>query len=242
MADKKTSLIVRMTDDLNGVKSKSVVNVNPDATLAELQTFAQGLAGLTDHSYVSSTKVEQTDTDYVEPPVPTKNPWEYPFAKMTFSIAKDATGTYTQIATQDDAVFKSQYNPAYAYYFVNVDKTNLVTHADGKYSFYIKAVASSVPEASKLPDAESGIVRTVLIGLSSNINGATSIQNSDDVLAATFSIEVPDTFTQTLTPTDDANTIYQSSYTRAATIQVVGQAYRTWSWDIDIFPYHGGTN
>lgn len=79
MADKKTSLIVRMTDGADGVKAKSITNVNPDATLTELKTLAQGLVGLTDRSYVGSTRIEQTDTTYVEPekekPEPTYSFW-----------------------------------------------------------------------------------------------------------------------------------------------------------------------
>ncbi|MBR0290173.1 MAG: hypothetical protein IJQ82_14445 [Selenomonadaceae bacterium] len=59
----KTSLIITSTDQLGKGLQKTVTDVNPDATSAQLVTFATKLNALTTNSYVRTDRVDKTNCD-----------------------------------------------------------------------------------------------------------------------------------------------------------------------------------
>jgi len=59
--DEKVSIIVTSTDGSGTVKQKSFTYISPDATNAQLKTFAQAANALTDNVYNGSKKVTQVD-------------------------------------------------------------------------------------------------------------------------------------------------------------------------------------
>lgn len=59
--DDKVSVIVTSTDGSGTVKQKSFTYISPDATNAQLKTFAQAATALTNNRYDGSKKVTQVD-------------------------------------------------------------------------------------------------------------------------------------------------------------------------------------
>ncbi|MBR6888763.1 MAG: hypothetical protein IKN16_10005, partial [Selenomonadaceae bacterium] len=59
----KTSAIVTYTDNDGKTCQKALSDINPDASNAEIKTFAQKLLGLTDNTYVSTDRVDKVNCD-----------------------------------------------------------------------------------------------------------------------------------------------------------------------------------
>lgn len=78
MAD-KTSLLITTTDTHGKQSTKTITNVNSEASTSNLLTFAQGLVDLSDNTYDSAALVERTEL--VDVPY-NKRPW----APLTVSV------------------------------------------------------------------------------------------------------------------------------------------------------------
>lgn len=232
MADKKTSLIVRMTDGADGVKAKSITNVNPDASLDELKTLAQGLVSLPDRSYVGSTRVEQTDTSY------SKYSWEYPLAKMMFGILVNSDKV--PLLSEENAGIIGNSHTSYAFHFLNVDNTQGITHENGVYKFDLYWGVPYALSSVNVVAAKWGI--TFHAPNANPIEGVTFSSVISSCAHGTLQVTIPDTFTQTLTPESGRDVLYNSQGARCARFIVAGQEERSYSWIADFFPYHGGTN
>lgn len=59
----KTSAIVTYTDQDGKTCQKALSDINPEASNAEIKTFAQKLLGLTDNTYVSTDRVDKVNCD-----------------------------------------------------------------------------------------------------------------------------------------------------------------------------------
>lgn len=59
----KTSAIVTYTDNDGKTCQKALSDINPEASNAEIKTFAQKLLGLTDNTYVSTDRVDKVNCD-----------------------------------------------------------------------------------------------------------------------------------------------------------------------------------
>lgn len=59
----KTSAIVTYTDNAGKTCQKALSDINPDASNAEIKTFAEKLIGLTDNTYVTTDRVDKVNCD-----------------------------------------------------------------------------------------------------------------------------------------------------------------------------------
>lgn len=63
----ETSLIVNSTTQTNTKKQRSFTSVNPEASNADLQTFAQKVVAMTNNSYSGATRVNKIDVTEPDP-------------------------------------------------------------------------------------------------------------------------------------------------------------------------------
>lgn len=120
----KTSLIITSTDQFGKGLQKTVTDVNPDATSAQLVTFATKLNALTTNSYVRTDRVDKTncDTEASGKQTPT-----FTLDKYTASASSIQNG---------NAYFKITYSGDGQIYFgdINVDAQGLATGCDYNFS------------------------------------------------------------------------------------------------------------
>lgn len=94
----KLSLSIDMKNATTGeTYQRSVTDINPNATHTQLKNFAQGLVGLTQNTYNSTTLVEKTDLDI------TKNNPAFTGDKASLSWAALANGDYVTMSSQPAA-------------------------------------------------------------------------------------------------------------------------------------------
>ena len=158
----KTSLVYTVTDPNGNEAQKTVTNISPTASTAQVKTFAQKLAALSDNTYQSSAIVERVETH-------DDLPWAaatFYFATRTgsdFLDAEDDTTEYNTFETGGtDALKRTIDNffrnttdaeledtvPWYAFptFNYNIDvglaaNAGLFTHGNGKYVFEITILA-----------------------------------------------------------------------------------------------------
>ncbi len=59
----KTSAIITYTDANGKAMQKTLTDINPDASSAEIKTFAQKMVGMTDNVYVQTDRVDKINCD-----------------------------------------------------------------------------------------------------------------------------------------------------------------------------------
>lgn len=66
----KTSLIIKSVNDNNDVVQKAITSVNPGASNVAMKTFAEKVAGLSNHTVKGAIRVDQTDVSDVAKETP----------------------------------------------------------------------------------------------------------------------------------------------------------------------------
>lgn len=61
-----TSIIIHSTDSSGDKKQRSVTNINPNATANQLIEFAGKFTALSNHTYVSTVRVDRTELTWTE--------------------------------------------------------------------------------------------------------------------------------------------------------------------------------
>lgn len=65
----KTSISINFTEAASGKKGqRSVTDINPNATSAQIKTFAQALNALTTNNYVETNRIQTINVDTEEVP------------------------------------------------------------------------------------------------------------------------------------------------------------------------------
>jgi len=59
----KVSIQIESTDTLGNKKQKSLTNINPEASSAQLKSFAQNLIALTNQTYSETNRIEKINVD-----------------------------------------------------------------------------------------------------------------------------------------------------------------------------------
>lgn len=92
MAD--TQIIIDATDTNGNPINKTIKNINPAATNAQLATFGTMLNALTDNQYGKTTKITTTDVDLEsDKPVPTLQIWNSDKTAQISEISKQTANT-----------------------------------------------------------------------------------------------------------------------------------------------------
>ena len=67
----KTSVSINFTEAASGKKGqRAITDINPDATSAQIKTFAQALNGITTNNYVETNRIQTINVDTESVPVP----------------------------------------------------------------------------------------------------------------------------------------------------------------------------
>lgn len=84
----KTSIIITSTDTTGKTLQKNITDVNPEATNAQLVTFAQGLNALTTNTYNGTSRVNKINCD-AEASAAVKTTPTLSLSKTSVSISSD---------------------------------------------------------------------------------------------------------------------------------------------------------
>ena len=82
------SIIIKSTDTNNKVNQKTITFINPEASNADLKTFAQGLNALTTNSYNETVRIEKINVDTEDDRItPAKTEPTLSIGELTYSLS-----------------------------------------------------------------------------------------------------------------------------------------------------------